>query len=167
MTDRKLRFREDEWLEKGAQLQERRCVHLKPLPFAPDSAPGKEVPRSPSHSPPRDCVGQFPSGRLRGEGGRRSSGRAGNRGGVAALRRKGKVRHLFPGALVASLRCSMGPLPRTVELFYDVLSPYSWLGFEVTPRLRRRGQREGRTQDIEPTVSCSSWRCRKGFRIGR
>ncbi len=26
----------------------------------------------------------------------------------------------------------MGPLPRTVELFYDVLSPYSWLGFEVT-----------------------------------
>ncbi|XP_006159659.1 glutathione S-transferase kappa 1 [Tupaia chinensis] len=28
----------------------------------------------------------------------------------------------------------MGPLPRTVELFYDVLSPYSWLGFEVLCR---------------------------------
>ncbi|XP_006861251.1 PREDICTED: glutathione S-transferase kappa 1 isoform X2 [Chrysochloris asiatica] len=28
----------------------------------------------------------------------------------------------------------MGPLPRTLELFYDVLSPYSWLGFEVLCR---------------------------------
>ncbi|XP_058283506.1 glutathione S-transferase kappa 1 isoform X3 [Hylobates moloch] len=28
----------------------------------------------------------------------------------------------------------MGPLPRTVELFYDVLSPYSWLGFEILCR---------------------------------
>lgn len=26
----------------------------------------------------------------------------------------------------------MMPAPRTLELFYDVLSPYSWLGFEVT-----------------------------------
>ncbi len=26
----------------------------------------------------------------------------------------------------------MGPAPRVLELFYDVLSPYSWLGFEVT-----------------------------------
>lgn len=30
-------------------------------------------------------------------------------------------------------RSSVGPSPRTLELFYDVLSPYSWLGFEVTP----------------------------------
>lgn len=28
----------------------------------------------------------------------------------------------------------MGPAPRTLELFYDVLSPYSWLGFEVLCR---------------------------------
>ncbi|XP_075414870.1 glutathione S-transferase kappa 1 isoform X1 [Tenrec ecaudatus] len=28
----------------------------------------------------------------------------------------------------------MGPLPRTLELFYDVLSPYSWLGFEILCR---------------------------------
>ncbi|XP_005405422.1 PREDICTED: glutathione S-transferase kappa 1 [Chinchilla lanigera] len=28
----------------------------------------------------------------------------------------------------------MGPSPRTLELFYDVLSPYSWLGFEVLCR---------------------------------
>ncbi|XP_040858326.1 glutathione S-transferase kappa 1-like isoform X4 [Ochotona curzoniae] len=28
----------------------------------------------------------------------------------------------------------MGSLPRTLELFYDVLSPYSWLGFEVLCR---------------------------------
>ncbi|XP_020036706.2 glutathione S-transferase kappa 1 isoform X2 [Castor canadensis] len=28
----------------------------------------------------------------------------------------------------------MGPVPRTLELFYDVLSPYSWLGFEVLCR---------------------------------
>ncbi|XP_044802935.1 glutathione S-transferase kappa 1 isoform X1 [Bubalus bubalis] len=27
----------------------------------------------------------------------------------------------------------MRPVPRTLELFYDVLSPYSWLAFEVTP----------------------------------
>ncbi|XP_077004479.1 glutathione S-transferase kappa 1 isoform X2 [Tamandua tetradactyla] len=30
----------------------------------------------------------------------------------------------------------MGPLPRTLELFYDVLSPYSWLGFEILCRYR-------------------------------
>uniref|UniRef100_A0A2K5F8A5 Glutathione S-transferase kappa 1 n=1 Tax=Aotus nancymaae TaxID=37293 RepID=A0A2K5F8A5_AOTNA len=28
----------------------------------------------------------------------------------------------------------MRPVPRTLELFYDVLSPYSWLGFEVLCR---------------------------------
>ncbi|XP_004474176.1 glutathione S-transferase kappa 1 [Dasypus novemcinctus] len=28
----------------------------------------------------------------------------------------------------------MGPLPRTLELFYDVLSPYSWMGFEILCR---------------------------------
>lgn len=28
----------------------------------------------------------------------------------------------------------MGPAPRVLELFYDVLSPYSWLGFEVLCR---------------------------------
>ncbi|XP_040857971.1 glutathione S-transferase kappa 1-like isoform X3 [Ochotona curzoniae] len=28
----------------------------------------------------------------------------------------------------------MKPLPRTLELFYDVLSPYCWLGFEVLCR---------------------------------
>lgn len=52
----------------------------------------------------------------------------------------------------------MGPLPRTVELFYDVLSPYSWMGFEVTPGLGRRGQSEGQAQDAGPMVSCNSWR---------
>ncbi|XP_002712000.3 glutathione S-transferase kappa 1 [Oryctolagus cuniculus] len=31
----------------------------------------------------------------------------------------------------------MGPLPRTLELFYDVLSPYSWLGFEVLCRYQK------------------------------
>uniref|UniRef100_A0A673SZ16 Glutathione S-transferase kappa n=1 Tax=Suricata suricatta TaxID=37032 RepID=A0A673SZ16_SURSU len=31
----------------------------------------------------------------------------------------------------------MGPLPRTLELFYDVLSPYSWLGFEVLCRYKK------------------------------
>ncbi|XP_054420531.1 glutathione S-transferase kappa 1 [Pteronotus mesoamericanus] len=30
----------------------------------------------------------------------------------------------------------MGPVPRTVELFYDVLSPYSWLGFEILCRYK-------------------------------
>ncbi|CAH7469733.1 Gstk1 [Phodopus roborovskii] len=30
----------------------------------------------------------------------------------------------------------MGLAPRTVELFYDVLSPYSWLGFEILCRYR-------------------------------
>ncbi|KAF0874698.1 GSTK1 transferase, partial [Crocuta crocuta] len=29
------------------------------------------------------------------------------------------------------------PLPRTLELFYDVLSPYSWLGFEVLCRYKK------------------------------
>nr|KAF6469505.1 glutathione S-transferase kappa 1 [Molossus molossus] len=47
----------------------------------------------------------------------------------------------------------MAPLPRTLELFYDVLSPYSWLGFEVTPGLGGRGPREGPAQDAGPTVS--------------
>ncbi|XP_019789417.2 glutathione S-transferase kappa 1 isoform X1 [Tursiops truncatus] len=48
----------------------------------------------------------------------------------------------------------MGPLPRTLELFYDVLSPYSWLAFEVTPGeplrpgLGGRGQREGRAKGV-------------------
>ncbi|VTJ63047.1 Hypothetical predicted protein [Marmota monax] len=31
----------------------------------------------------------------------------------------------------------MGPLPRTLELFYDVLSPYSWLCFEVLCRYQK------------------------------
>ncbi|KAM8817363.1 glutathione S-transferase kappa 1 [Rhynchonycteris naso] len=30
----------------------------------------------------------------------------------------------------------MGPLPRTLELFYDVLSPYSWLSFEILCRYK-------------------------------
>uniref|UniRef100_A0A8C9JDL9 Glutathione S-transferase kappa 1 n=1 Tax=Panthera tigris altaica TaxID=74533 RepID=A0A8C9JDL9_PANTA len=31
----------------------------------------------------------------------------------------------------------MMPAPRTLELFYDVLSPYSWLGFEVLCRYKK------------------------------
>ncbi|KAM5188333.1 glutathione S-transferase kappa 1 isoform 1-T1 [Callospermophilus lateralis] len=31
----------------------------------------------------------------------------------------------------------MGPVPRTLELFYDVLSPYSWLCFEVLCRYQK------------------------------
>uniref|UniRef100_A0A667H886 Glutathione S-transferase kappa n=1 Tax=Lynx canadensis TaxID=61383 RepID=A0A667H886_LYNCA len=31
----------------------------------------------------------------------------------------------------------MTPAPRTLELFYDVLSPYSWLGFEVLCRYKK------------------------------
>uniref|UniRef100_A0A7N8WP78 DSBA-like thioredoxin domain-containing protein n=1 Tax=Mastacembelus armatus TaxID=205130 RepID=A0A7N8WP78_9TELE len=30
----------------------------------------------------------------------------------------------------------LGPNPTVVELFYDVVSPYSWLGFEVMCRYR-------------------------------
>lgn len=30
----------------------------------------------------------------------------------------------------------MGPAPRTLEFFYDVLSPYSWLGFEILCRYK-------------------------------
>ncbi|XP_060052727.1 glutathione S-transferase kappa 1 isoform X1 [Erinaceus europaeus] len=30
----------------------------------------------------------------------------------------------------------MGSLPRTLELYYDVLSPYSWLGFEILCRYK-------------------------------
>ncbi|XP_028617395.1 glutathione S-transferase kappa 1-like [Grammomys surdaster] len=37
-------------------------------------------------------------------------------------------------SLAFSLHCRMGPAPRILELFYDVLSPYSWLGFEVLCR---------------------------------
>ncbi|MEJ1280985.1 glutathione S-transferase kappa 1 [Cricetulus griseus] len=37
-----------------------------------------------------------------------------------------------------ALHNTLGMEPRTLELFYDVLSPYSWLGFEVT-----RGSRRG------------------------
>ncbi|XP_069853039.1 glutathione S-transferase kappa 1 [Dipodomys merriami] len=31
----------------------------------------------------------------------------------------------------------MGPGPRTLEFFYDVMSPYSWLGFEVLCRYQK------------------------------
>ena len=48
---------------------------------------------------------------------------------------EGRKHRGFPGAKFASRSrvCSMGSVPRTLELFYDVLSPYSWLAFEVTP----------------------------------
>lgn len=66
--------------------------------------------------------------------------------------KKGDVRCFSSRVLLASpsLRRSMGPAPRTLELFYDVLSPYSWLGFEVTPGAEGagRGKRERRTQDL-------------------
>ncbi|VCX10354.1 unnamed protein product, partial [Gulo gulo] len=62
--------------------------------------------------------------RLRSGGGGGPPGQAGNRGGVAAPA-QGNARC-----------CSMGPVPRTLELFYDVLSPYSWLGFEVLCRYK-------------------------------
>lgn len=41
------------------------------------------------------------------------------------------------------------PLPlRTLELFYDVLSPYSWLSFEVRPG--EEGRKAEQTQDPSP-----------------
>ena len=53
----------------------------------------------------------------------------------------------------------MGSVPRTLELFYDVLSPYSWLAFEVTPGssfargLGRQRQREGSANSAGTSVS--------------
>lgn len=44
------------------------------------------------------------------------------------------------------------PLPlRTLELFYDVLSPYSWLSFEVRPG--EEGRKAEQTQDPSPLPS--------------
>lgn len=85
----------------------------------------------------------------------------GERGRCHPAPEKGNLRHLCWGG--ARFSSAMGPLPRTVELFYDVLSPYSWLGFEVTPGPGSRGQREGRAQDAGPVVSCNAWRCLKSL----
>lgn len=75
---------------------------------------------------------------------------AGRRGRCHRVPAKGNVYRGFSSG--ARLSSAMGPLPRTVELFYDVLSPYSWLGFEVTPGLGRRGPRAGRAQDAGPCL---------------
>lgn len=83
---------------------------------------------------------------------------------VTALQRKEPCAASSGAALAClSLRCRMGPLPRTLELFYDVLSPYSWLSFEVTPGLGGQGRRAEQTQDTGPTVSCNSGRCPQGL----
>lgn len=151
-------------------------MHLKPPPLAPDStprqgesrrSPGSRAPlgtphttplrrRSPAH-PARAAL--LPEAARCGREAVLRSG--GERGRCHPAPEKGNLRHLCWGG--ARFSSAMGPLPRTVELFYDVLSPYSWLGFEVTPGPGSRGQREGRAQDAGPVVSCNAWRCLKSL----
>lgn len=63
----------------------------------------------------------------------RSLGEVGSGAGRRALQEGRKRRGFQAGSASRSRVCSMGSVPRTLELFYDVLSPYSWLAFEVTP----------------------------------
>lgn len=149
-------------------------MRLKPPSFAPDATPGRAVtatcagdhttalPKRPRRGPAAGsrARGTPPAGACRAalprEAARRRRGRGRGRragGGTAALQKKQARAAALPlAARFASPGCSMEGLPRTVELFYDVLSPYSWLGFEVTPgephrpRLGGRGQREERAQ---------------------
>lgn len=75
-------------------------------------------------------------------GARRGRARRGRRGraGAGPQRRKGRPAPACPAALPSGTARHGAGMGRTVvELFYDVISPYSWLAFEVRCR-----QREGR-----------------------
>lgn len=125
----------------GQSLRDARVITPPRSPRDPDAA---RQPAAALGSPrPPEPAGRPSPARLRGEGG----------GGTAALQKKQARAAALPlAARFASPGCSMEALPRTVELFYDVLSPYSWLGFEVTPGephrpgLGGRGQWEERAQ---------------------
>lgn len=126
---------------KGAQLSERDSRHLKHLRGPQTPAQYRAETRKcavegggcgGSHALPRVPLptalwpdlapGFFP----------RAAARQRARGRSSGAGRESRRGRRVPGLGNASC-CRMGPVPRTLELFYDVLSPYSWLGFEVTP----------------------------------
>lgn len=129
-----------------------RCCAVPPPPLTPHRRPALRRAAG-DRCPLRGCAVEAGGG---------PGGRPGT-GCVATLQKKQPCAASSGAALACpSPRCSMRPLPRTLELFYDVLSPYSWLGFEVTPGLRGQGRRAEQTQDAGPRVSCNSGHCPQG-----